>query len=59
MAADPLSLTLANLVLRPALGSRRDPERVFDRIVGKVGWEEGDEAFVEGFRSLLGEWAGR
>ncbi|MDX3456079.1 sulfotransferase [Streptomyces sp. ME02-8801-2C] len=58
MSAVPLALTFANLLLRPALGSRREPERVFERIVGKAGGAEGDEAFVESFRPLLVEWAG-
>ncbi|EKX67020.1 sulfotransferase family protein [Streptomyces ipomoeae] len=57
MSFTPLSLTLANLLLRPAAGSRRDPDRVFDRILAKSGRAEGDEEFVDGFRSLLREWA--
>ncbi|WP_406495780.1 sulfotransferase [Streptomyces sp. NBC_01604] len=53
----PLPLTLANLLLRPSLGSRRDPDRVFDRIAGKAGQTDGDEWFTDGFRPLLREWA--
>ncbi|GAB2931262.1 sulfotransferase [Streptomyces heilongjiangensis] len=57
VSATPLPLTLANLLLRPALGSRRDPDRVLDRILTGAGQVEGDEGFVDGFRLLLREWA--
>ncbi|KOG28761.1 sulfotransferase family protein [Streptomyces resistomycificus] len=57
MSSTPLPLTLANLLLRPALGSRRDPDRVFDRIAAKAGQGDGEEWFVDGFRPLLREWA--
>ncbi|MGW1718499.1 sulfotransferase family protein [Streptomyces sp. NPDC002156] len=57
MSGTNLPLTLANLLLRPAFGSRRDPDRVFERIVGKAGWTDGDEWFVDGLRPLLREWA--
>ncbi|GAA3779524.1 sulfotransferase family protein [Streptomyces phyllanthi] len=52
------ALTLANLLLRPASGSRRSPDRVFDRIAAKAGQADGDESFVDGFRFLLRHWAG-
>ncbi|MDX3520953.1 sulfotransferase [Streptomyces scabiei] len=57
MASTPLPLTLANVLLRPTLGSRRDPDRVFDRIVAGAGGADGDEEFTENFRFLLREWA--
>ncbi|MGC9542523.1 sulfotransferase family protein [Streptomyces sp. UG1] len=57
MSSSPLALTLANLLLRPALGSRRDPDRVFDRIAVEAGEAPGDRQFVDEFRSLLGWWA--
>ncbi|MFI9764563.1 sulfotransferase family protein [Streptomyces sp. NPDC051963] len=57
MSSAPLPLTLANVLLRPAFGSRRDPDRAFDRIVGKAGQSDGDEWFTDGFRLLLREWA--
>ncbi|MGW0706996.1 sulfotransferase family protein [Streptomyces sp. NPDC002643] len=57
MSAKPFSLTLANLLLRPTAGSRRDPDRVFDRILAKAGQADGDEEFVDGFRFLLRQWA--
>lgn len=57
MTSTPLPLTLANLLLRPALGSRRDPDRVFDRIVAGAKGADGDEEFAENFRFLLREWA--
>ncbi|KMS67280.1 hypothetical protein ACM01_43385 [Streptomyces viridochromogenes] len=57
MSASSLSLALANLLVRPAFGSRRDPGRVFDRITGKAGAGPGDGQFVDDFRSLLGWWA--
>ncbi|WP_405619768.1 sulfotransferase family protein [Streptomyces sp. NBC_00076] len=57
MSSTPLPLTLANQLLRPALASRRDPDRVFDRIAGKAGQREGDEWFTDDFRLLLREWA--
>ncbi|MEV6173980.1 sulfotransferase [Streptomyces sp. NPDC051954] len=57
MSSAPLPLTLANVLLRPAFGSRRDPDRAFDRIAGKAGQTDGDEWFTDGFRLLLREWA--
>ncbi|MCT9141313.1 sulfotransferase family protein [Streptomyces violarus] len=57
MASSPLALTLANLLVRPGFGSRRDPGRVFDRIVVEAGEAPGDREFVDGFRALLGWWA--
>ncbi|MEI5526237.1 sulfotransferase [Streptomyces brasiliscabiei] len=65
MSSAPVPLKLANLLLRPTLGSRRDPDRVFDRIAVKAAREGGageeagswDEEFVESFRFLLREWA--
>ncbi len=57
MSSTPLSLTLANLLVRPAFGSRRDPDRVFDRIAAAAGAAAGDQRFVDDFRSLLGWWA--
>ncbi|MFM9594436.1 sulfotransferase family protein [Streptomyces scabiei] len=57
MASTPLPLTLANLLLRPTLGSRHDPDRVFDRIAAGAGGADGDEEFTENFRFLLREWA--
>ncbi|WP_105974977.1 sulfotransferase family protein [Streptomyces geranii] len=58
MSAAPLPLLLANLLLRPSFGSRREPDRVFERIVEKAGLADGDEWFVDGLRPLLREWAG-
>jgi hypothetical protein len=62
MSSTPLSITLANLLLRPTLGSRRAPDRVFDRIVAKSGQGDGngdgDGEFTDGFRFLLRHWAG-
>ncbi|MET9392376.1 sulfotransferase [Streptomyces sp. NPDC006624] len=57
MASSPLALTLANALLRPAFGSRRDPGRIFDRIVVETGEAPGNREFVDGFRALLGWWA--
>lgn len=57
MASSPLALTLANLLVRPGFGSRRDPGRVFDRIVAEAGEAPGDREFVDDFRALLGWWA--
>ncbi|WP_328438252.1 sulfotransferase [Streptomyces sp. NBC_00444] len=57
MSSAPLPLTLANLLLGPAFGSRRDPDRVFDRIAEKARQTDGDEWFTDGFRLLLREWA--
>ncbi|WP_086561180.1 sulfotransferase family protein [Streptomyces africanus] len=57
MSTSPLALTLANLLLRPGFGSRRDPDRVFGRLVVEAGEAPGDGEFVDGFRSLLGWWA--
>ncbi|MFF8017133.1 sulfotransferase [Streptomyces sp. NPDC007929] len=57
MSSSPLALTLAGLALRPAFGSRRDPGRIFDRIVVETGEAPGDREFVDDFRALLGWWA--
>ncbi|MFI6013041.1 sulfotransferase family protein [Streptomyces sp. NPDC051243] len=57
MSSSPLALTLANVLLRPGFGSRRDPGRVFDRIAAEAGRAPGDRQFVDDFRSLLGWWA--
>lgn len=57
MSTSPLLLSLANQLLRPAFGSRRSPDRVFDRIVVDTGEAKGDGQFVDDFRSLLGWWA--
>ncbi|KUN96117.1 sulfotransferase family protein [Streptomyces caeruleatus] len=57
MSSTPLPLALANLLVRPAFGSRRDPDRVFDRIAAAAGEAPGDRRFVDDFRSLLGWWA--
>ncbi|MFI7412300.1 sulfotransferase family protein [Streptomyces sp. NPDC049627] len=57
MSSSPLALTLANVLLRPGFGSRRDPGRVFDRIAAEAGQAPGDRQFVDDFRSLLGWWA--
>ncbi|MEU6912619.1 sulfotransferase family protein [Streptomyces olindensis] len=57
MSTSPLALTAANLLLRPAFGSRRDPGRVFDRIAVEAGQAPGDGEFTDGFRALLGWWA--
>ncbi|MFJ5266251.1 sulfotransferase family protein [Streptomyces sp. NPDC088387] len=56
----PLARVLANAAARPAFGSRRDPDRVFDRMVARTAGGEvggGDEEFLDGFRFLLREWA--
>ncbi|MGW0844102.1 sulfotransferase family protein [Streptomyces sp. NPDC002787] len=58
MPSTPPALTLANLLLRPTLRSRRDPDQVFERIVAKAGQGDGDEEFNDGFRFLLRHWAG-
>ncbi|MFF5979982.1 sulfotransferase family protein [Streptomyces olindensis] len=57
MSTSPLALTAANLLLRPAFGSRRDPGRVFNRIAVEAGQAPGDGEFADGFRALLGWWA--
>ncbi|MEU9917676.1 sulfotransferase [Streptomyces sp. NPDC051001] len=57
MPSAQLALTLANLLLRPASGSRRAPDRAFDQIA-KAGQVDGDEPFTDGFRFLLRQWAG-
>ncbi|NML53865.1 sulfotransferase [Streptomyces sp. R302] len=57
MSSSPLALTLADLLVRPAFGSRRDPDRVFDGIAAAAGQAPGDRQFVDDFRSLLGWWA--
>ncbi|WP_327721890.1 sulfotransferase [Streptomyces sp. NBC_00490] len=58
MPSAQLALTLANLLLRPASGSRRAPDRAFDQIIAKAGQADGDEPFTDGFRFLLRHWAG-
>ncbi|MGP4085075.1 sulfotransferase family protein [Streptomyces sp. KR55] len=57
MSSAPLPLALADLLLRPGFGSRRVPDRVFDRLVAKAGQAEGDQQFVDDFRFLLRCWA--
>ncbi|SDP17531.1 Sulfotransferase family protein [Streptomyces sp. cf386] len=57
MSTPPLVLALANQLLRPAFGSRRDPDRIFDRIAVEAGEAHGDRQFVDDFRALLGWWA--
>lgn len=57
MSSPPLALTLANQLLRPGFGSRRGPDRIFDRIVVEAGEAKGDRQFVDDFRLLLGWWA--
>jgi hypothetical protein len=57
MTSPPLALTLANLLVRPTFGSRRAPDRAFDRILAAAGQADGDESFVEDFRFLLRHWA--
>lgn len=52
-----LPLTLANLLLRPGFGSRRTPERVFERLLAQAGQAAGDQRFVDDFQLLLGWWA--
>ncbi|MGW0827323.1 sulfotransferase family protein [Streptomyces sp. NPDC002845] len=58
MSSAPLALTLANVLLRPTASSRRSPDRVFDRLLAEAGQAEGDQQFVDDFRSLLRWWAG-
>ncbi|WP_405804052.1 sulfotransferase family protein [Streptomyces sp. NBC_01187] len=56
----PLARVLANVASRPVFGSRRDPDRVFDRLLadaGRLGEFPGDDEFIDGFRPLLREWA--
>ncbi|MGW6789679.1 hypothetical protein [Streptomyces chartreusis] len=57
MSTPPLALALANQLLRPAFGSRRSPDRIFDRIVVETGEAKGGGQFVDGCRALLGWWA--
>ncbi|MGW1955511.1 sulfotransferase family protein [Streptomyces sp. NPDC001920] len=57
MASSRFALALADLLLRPGFGSRRAPDRVFDRIAVAAGQAPGDRQFVEDFRALLGWWA--
>ncbi|MGN9761282.1 sulfotransferase family protein [Streptomyces sp. SD31] len=57
MPSTPIALALADLLLRPTFGSRRGPDRVFDRIAVEAGESAGDDRFVDDFRSLLGWWA--
>lgn len=57
MSSAPLALTLTNLLLRPGLGSRRAPDRAFDRLVATAGQADGDQRFVDDFRFLLRHWA--
>ncbi|MEU1160989.1 sulfotransferase [Streptomyces sp. NPDC005921] len=54
----PLSLTLANLLLRPSARSRRTPDRAFDRLLDTAGQAAGDERFTDDFRHLLRCWSG-
>ncbi|MER5210831.1 sulfotransferase [Streptomyces sp. NPDC002838] len=58
MSSTPLPLTLANLLLRPTFGSRRTPDRIFDRLLADAGQAKGDERFADDFRLLLRWWAG-
>ncbi|GAA3954589.1 sulfotransferase [Streptomyces marokkonensis] len=58
MPSTPLALSLADLALRPAFGSRRTPDRTFDRLLARAGGVVGDERFADDFRSLLRWWAG-
>ncbi|MFF3939842.1 sulfotransferase family protein [Streptomyces phaeofaciens] len=55
MSAPPLALSLANLLLRPGFGSRRRPDRVFDRLAASAGPVEA--VFSAEFRFLLRHWA--
>ncbi|MFF4589924.1 sulfotransferase family protein [Streptomyces sp. NPDC001388] len=55
MSSAPLPLTLANLLLRPGFGSRRTPDRAFDRLAAGAG-AAGAE-FTAEFRFLLRHWA--
>ncbi|MER5428697.1 sulfotransferase [Streptomyces sp. NPDC002588] len=55
MASGPLPLTLANLLLRPGFGSRRTPDRAFDRLAAQAG--PADAEFTAEFRFLLRHWA--
>ncbi|MCX4765368.1 sulfotransferase [Streptomyces sp. NBC_01275] len=57
MSAPPLALSLANLLLRPAHGSRHTPDRVFDRLLADVEQPDGDREFVDDFRFLLRDWS--
>ncbi|MFJ8538530.1 sulfotransferase family protein [Streptomyces sp. NPDC093591] len=60
MSSRPLALVLADLLMRPAFGSRRAPDRVFDRLLDEVsvaGEAREDRQFADDFRSLLGWWA--
>ncbi|MDF3143828.1 sulfotransferase, partial [Streptomyces sp. T21Q-yed] len=57
MSSPPIALTLADLLLRPTFGSRREHDRVFDRIAVEAGETPGDRQFVDDFRVLLGWWA--
>ncbi|QFR00656.1 sulfotransferase [Streptomyces phaeolivaceus] len=57
MSSAPVPLKLANLLLRPTLGSRRDPDRVFDRIAAKAAREGGDGS-GDGSGEGIGEGAG-
>ncbi|KUL40299.1 sulfotransferase family protein [Streptomyces regalis] len=57
MSSSPIALTLANVLLRPTLGSRHGHQRIFDRIAVEAGETPGDRQFVDDFRSLLGWWA--
>ncbi|MEV6840375.1 sulfotransferase [Streptomyces sp. NPDC051133] len=58
MSSGPLSLTLADLLLRLDFRSRRTPDRAFDRLLAEAGYGEGDERFADDFRTVLRWWAG-
>lgn len=57
MSSGPLSLTLANALLRPASRARRTPDHAFDRLLDAAGRAEGDERFADDFRFLLRCWS--
>ena len=57
MPSTPLPLSLANLLLRPRSGSRRTPDRAFERLVARSGQADGDQQFVDDLRFLLRHWA--
>ncbi|MEU9127282.1 sulfotransferase [Kitasatospora sp. NPDC048540] len=57
MPATPLALTVANLLLRPGFGARRNPDRVFDRIIAATPQAAGDRPFADDFRLLLRDWS--
>ncbi|MFF7637989.1 sulfotransferase family protein [Kitasatospora sp. NPDC008050] len=57
MPAAPLALTLANLLLRPGFGARRNPDQVFDRLIATIAQADGDQPFTDDFRLLLRTWS--